>query len=179
MKVFALSLLSLCLLLSPAFGQQKAHGEQNPLVHGKLMYVGRMPENIDTWVVYDLKAWGKYTPTRNPEGVDLTMKAHAPETRTRYVMRNGVPQPQKVPERHGHKRVLFTVDVTDWVTGRLVWQAEILDRKPKNNRQTAPSDDVEINVRGLPTEQIAQAIVRELHAYVDHLASQHQSHQGA
>ncbi len=176
MKVFAYSLLSLCLLVNPAFGQQNTKGEQNPLVHGKLMYVGRMPENIDTWIVYALKAWGKYTPTRESEGVDLTMKATAPERRTRYVMRNGIPQPSKVPEKRDHKPVLFSVDVNDWVTGRLVWQADILDRKPKNNPSTKPGADVEIDARGLSTEQIAQAIIRALRSYVDHLASQHEVH---
>jgi len=176
MKVFTYSLLSLCLLANPLLGQQKAKGKENPLVDGKLMYVGRMPENIDSWIVTDLKAWGKYTPTRDPEGVDLTMKASAPETRTRYVMRNGIPQPSKVPEKRDHKPVIFTVDVTDWVTGRLVWQADILDRKPKNGRPMKQGADIEIDARGLSTEQIAQAIIRALRSYVDHLPSQHEVH---
>lgn len=176
MKVFIYSLLSLCLLVSPVLGQQKTKEKPNPLVHGKLMYVGRMPENIDSWVVYDLKAWGKYTPTRNPEGVDLTMKAYAPKTRTRYIMRNGVPQPSRVPERGSHKRIMFTIDVADWVTNRLVWQANILDRKPKHDRPGKLGEEIDIDVRGLSTEQIAQSIVRALHSYVDYLASQHASH---
>lgn len=179
MKAYAFSLLSLCLLASPLLGQQKTKEKQNPLVDGKLMYVGRMPENIDTWIVYDLKAWGKYTPTRNAEGVDLTMKARAPETRTRYVMRNGIPQPSQVPAKRNHKRIIFSIDVTDWVTGRLVWQAEILDRKPKNNHSAKQGAETDIYARGLSTEQIAQAIIRALHSYVDHLASQHEAHSGS
>lgn len=176
MKAFAYCLLSLCLLANPLWGQQKTAGKQNPLVDGKLMYVGRMPENIDNWIVYDLKAWGKYTATRDPEGVDLTMKAYAPRTRTRFVMRNGIPQPSRVPEKRNHKPVLFTVNVTDWVTGRLVWQADILDRKPKNNRPTKHGEEVEIDARGLSAEQVAQAIIRSLRSYVDHLGSQHETH---
>lgn len=176
MKLFAYSLLSLCLLVSPAFGQQKTKEKQSPLVHGKLMYVGRMPENIDSWVVYDLKAWGKYTPTRNPEGVDLTMKAYAPRTRTRYVMRNGVPQPSKVPEEHNHKRIIFRIDVADWVTGRLVWQANILDHKPKHDSPTKSGEEVDIDARGLSGEQIAQSITRALRSYVNSLSSHHSGH---
>lgn len=176
MKVFAYSLLSLCLLASPALGQQKTKAKPNPLVHGKLMYVGKMPENIDSWIVYDLKAWGKYTPTRDPEGVDMTMKAYAPRTRTTYEMRNGVPQPRKVPEQNHHKRVMFTIDVADWVTRRLVWQANIVDRKPKHDRPAKPGEEVDIDVRGLSTEQIAQSIVNALRSYENYLASHHAGH---
>lgn len=179
MKVFAYSLLSLCLLASPLFGQQKNKEKQNALIDGKLMYVGHMPERVDSWIVYDLKAWGKYTPTRDPEGVDLVMKAYEPPTRTKYEMRNGIPQPRKIPKMRDHKPILFTVAVTDWVTGRLVWQTDILDRKPKNNRSAPPSSDEAIGARGLSSEQLAQTIVRALRSYVDHLGSQHDTHQGS
>jgi hypothetical protein len=172
MKGVLYSLLSLCLFVAPALGQQKTEGKQDPLIDGKLMYVGPMPQNLDGWIVHDLSAWGKYKPTREIEGVDLVMKAYEPERRTRYKMRNGVPQPSKNPERRNHKSVMFSISVADWVTGRRVWQAEVLDRKLKRNEFATPSEDAVIPARGLSTQQLAQAITRELRRYVDHLSSQ-------
>ncbi len=172
MKPVLCSLFSLCLLVAPVFGQQKAQGKENPLVDGKLMYVGKMPESIDNWIIYDLKTWGKYKPTQEIEGVDLVMRAFEPERRTRFEMRNGIPQPSRRPEGRGNKSVMFTISVTDWVTGRLVWQAEVVDKKPKRNKDVTPSRDAEIRVRGLSTQQVAQAITRDLRRYVDHLSSQ-------
>jgi len=171
MKVVLYSLLSLCLLAAPVWGQQKAEGKQNPLVDGKLMYVGHMPDHIDSWVIQDLRAWGKYKPTREIEGVDLVMKAYKPETKIHYEMRGGIPQPRRVPKYRKHEHILFSIGVNDWVTGRLVWQAEVLNRKPKRKDHHAASEDAEIRARGLSTEQIAQAITRELRRYVDHLAA--------
>lgn len=176
MKVLLYGLLSVCMLVSPVFGQQKTKEKQNPLVDGKLMYVGHMPERVDTWIVYDLKAWGKYKPTRDPEGVDLVMKAYAPERRTEYRMRNGVPQPRRVPQDREHKDVIFSIDVSDWVTGRLVWQADILDRKPKSDRPATSGEETKIRARGLSSEQLAQTIVNALRSYVDQLAKQQGSH---
>jgi hypothetical protein len=176
MKVVLYCLLSLCLLASPAFGQQKPSGKQNPLVDGKLMYVGSMPQNLDGWIVHDLAAWGKYKPTREIEGVDLVMKAYQPETRVHYEMHRGIPQPKEVQKKGDRKSIMFSISVTDWVTGRLVWQAEILNRKPKRNGVMAASEDAEIRARGLSTQQLAQAITRELRRYVDHLGVQPGSH---
>lgn len=171
MKVALYSLLSLCLLSAPVWGQQKAGGKQNPLVDGKLMYVGHMPDNIDAWVIHDLKVWGKYKPTREIEGVALVMKAYEPERKTQYEMRRGIPQPRSVPKDRRHEHIMFSIGVNDWVTGRLVWQAEVVNRKPKRKDFPPPSEDAEIRARGLNTEQIAQAITRELRRYVDHLAA--------
>lgn len=176
MKVFLYGLLSLCMLASPAFGQQKTKGKQSPLVHGKLMYVGHMPGRIDTWIVYDLKAWGKYTPTRDPEGVDLVMKAYAPARRTEYRMHNGLPQPRKVPENREKKDVMFTIEVSDWVTNRLVWKADIIDRKPKGNQSSKPGEEVKIRARGLSSEQLAQTVVNALRSYEEQLAAHGASH---
>jgi len=172
MKAALYSLLSLCLFAAPVMGQQKGQGKKDPLVDGKLMYVGRMPENIDAWIVHDLGAWGRYKPTRQIEGVDLVMKAYKPETRTQYKMRRGIPQPREVRKDRNRKRVMFSIVVTDWVTGSEVWQADVVDRKPKSNQLPALSEDTEIRARGLSTQQIAQAITRELRRYVDHLVSQ-------
>jgi len=176
MKSVFYSLLSLCLLTAPVFGQQKPASEQNPLTDGKLMYVGSMPQNLDAWIVHDLQSWGKYKPTRDPEGVDLVMKAYKPETKTEYRLRQGIPQPKEVKKKGERKHVMFSISVTDWVTGSLVWRADVLDRKPKRNQIAAPSEDAEISARGLSTQQLAQDIIRELRRYADHLASQPDVH---
>ena len=172
MKVVLYSLLSVCLLAALVMGQHKTQEEKSPLVVGKLMYVGKMPENLDAWIVHDLSSWGKYKPAREIEGVDLVMKAYEPETRTQYEMRRGIPHPKEVPKDRNRKHVRFSIVVTDWVTGLQVWQADILDRKPKRNAESAPDENAEIGAKGLSTQQIAQAIIRDLRRYADHLAAQ-------
>lgn len=176
MKAVLCSLFALCLLAAPVLGQQNAEGKQNPLIEGKLMYVGAMPGHIDGWIVHDLSAWGKYKPTREIEGVDLVMKAYQPEKRIRYEMHQGIPQPREVRKKRDHAPVMFSIGVTDWVTGRLVWQAEVVYRKPKQNEVMRPSEDVEIRGRGLSSQRLAETIVRELRRYVDHLGSQPEVH---
>jgi hypothetical protein len=176
MKVAFYSLLSLCLLLAPVMGQQKSQGSRSPLIEGKLMYIGKMPQNLDAWIVNDLSAWGRYKPTRQIEGVDLAMKAYEPETEVQYKMRKGIPQPKEVRKDQKRKHVMFSIIVDDWVTGYPVWQADITDRKPDRDENMAPSEDTEIKARGLSSQQIAQAITRELRRYVDHLGSQPGAH---
>ncbi|TAM84470.1 MAG: hypothetical protein EPN47_01545 [Acidobacteria bacterium] len=176
MKLARYGLVFLCLLSSPMMGQQNNQGTQNPLVDGKLIYVGKMPENLDAWVVNDLSVWGKYKPTRQIEGVDLVMKAYQPETKVQYKLRKGIPQPKEVPKDRDRKNVRFSIIVDDWVTGQQVWQADIVDQKQKRAENIAPSTDVKINARGLSSQQIAQAITRELRRYVDHLSSQQGVH---
>ncbi len=172
MKAFLYSLVSLCLLAAPTWGQQKPEEKQNPLIGGKLMYVGRMPENLDAWIIQELSAWGKYKPTQQIEGVDLVMKAYEPETKVQYKMRHGIPQPKEVRKDRERKHVMFSIVVTGWVTNSQIWQADVVDRKPKSDETDAPSKDAEIPAKGLSSQQIAQAIVRELRRYVDHLSSQ-------
>lgn len=176
MNVVLYSLLSVCMFAAPVMGQQRSQEKKNPLVDGKLMYVGKMPENLDAWIVNDLSSWGRYKPTREVEGVDLVMKAYEPETRTEYKMRRGIPQPKEVRKDRDRKHVRFSIVVSDWVSGHQVWQADIMNRKPKRNAEAAPDEDVEIDANGLSTQQIAQAIIQELRRYVDHMASQPGTH---
>lgn len=168
MKVILCSLLSVYLFAAPVMGQQKSQGTQKPLVDGKLMYVGKMPQNLDAWIVHDLSAWGKYKPTRQIEGVDLVMKAYEPETKTQYEMRRGIPHPREVRKDRDRRHVMFSIVVTDWVTSRQVWQADIVNRKPNRNQAPALSEETEIRARGLSSQQLAQAVIRELRRYVDH-----------
>jgi hypothetical protein len=176
MRVVLYSLLSLCLLAAPVMGQQKSQERQNPLVDGKLMYVAPMPQNLDAWIVNGLSTWGKYKPTRQIEGVDLVMKAYEPEKKIQYKMRRGIPQPKEVHKDRDRKHVMFSIIVDDWVTGRQAWKADVLNRKPKRNEDMAPSEDAIISARGLSSQQLAQAIMRELRRYVDHLGSQSSAH---
>lgn len=176
MKLARYYLLSLCLLSAPLAGQQTNQRTQNPLVDGKLMYVGKMPENLDGWIVNDLSAWGKYKPTRQIEGVDLVMKAYEPETEVQYKLRRGIPQPKEVPKDRRQKHVMFSIIVDDWVTGHQVWKADIIKQKPKREDSSPPGTEVAISAGGLSSQQVAQAITRELRRYVDHLSSQKGPH---
>lgn len=177
MKVVRYYLLSLCLLSIPVMGQQKNQGKQNTLVDGKLMYVGKMPDNLDGWIIDQLSAWGKYKPTRQVEGVDLVMKAYEPETEVQYKLRRGIPQPKKeVRKDRDRKHVMLSIILDDWVTGQQVWKADIMDQKPKRNENNPPGPDAEINAGGLSSQQVAQAVTRELRRYVDDLSSQSGAH---
>lgn len=170
MRALVSCALALLFLVPSAFGKTPTQKE-NPLVDGKLMYVGRMPKNIDSWIVVDLRVWGKYKPTRDPEGVDLVMEAREPKRKTEFRMRNGIPQPRQVERRRGH--ILFTVVVGDWVTRKPVWHADILNRKPKKgHRQTTTGSHSEIYAKGFSPQELAEEIVRTLRSYVDHLAAE-------
>ncbi len=170
MKAFASCALALFFLATPAIGQGLAQ-ERNPLIDGKLMYVGWMPDNLDSWIVVDLRAWGKYKPTRDAEGVDLVMEAQKPERRTEFQMRHGIPQPKQVERRRG--RIMFSIVVANWVTRKTVWQADILDKKPQKGRREATTGSrSEIYAKGFSTQELAEEILRTLRSYVDHLSSE-------
>ncbi|MCL5005850.1 MAG: hypothetical protein M1404_04895 [Acidobacteria bacterium] len=174
MKTIVYSVITLFLLVPPALGQQQpTRNVPNPLIDGKLMYVGRMPENLDSWIVVDLRSWGKYKPTRDPEGVDLVMEAEEPERSVEYEMRQGVPQPRRVERRREDRGVMFRIVVADWVTRRPVWQADILDKKPKKgHREITKGTHSEIYARGLSNQELAEEILRTLRSYVDYLSSE-------
>lgn len=83
------------LRISCAAGPQAPAKRPNPLVAGKLVAVEPMPGNLDKWILDDLRVWGKYKLTGDPEGASLVMEAHAPEKRPEYEVRGGIPQPRK------------------------------------------------------------------------------------
>src|SRR5215471_5245332 len=74
--------------------QQAPSPMSNRLVTGKLIYVAPMPNGLDKWLQQDLKDWGRYRITSNPEGVDLQIQAEVPEKQPRYKERHGVPMPK-------------------------------------------------------------------------------------
>ncbi len=85
--------LLVALSLLRAAAQQTAPGS-NRLVSGKLIYVAPMPGNLDRWIMDDLRIWGKYRATTNPEGVDVVIDAIVPERSPGIVVRGGIPQPR-------------------------------------------------------------------------------------
>lgn len=136
----------------------------NRLTSGKIIYIAPMPDNLDQWITQDIKAWGKYHVTVNPEGADLEMRAHVPEKDPRFRMRNGVPIPAKEPKGPAAP----SIDVVDWVTSKIVWSADILNRKPKRDEaEPAPAAHVQIFARGLAPDQLGMKIARAFRAYVE------------
>jgi hypothetical protein len=136
------------------------------LVTGKLVYVDSMPDNLDRWIMDDLRGWGKYKVTANPEGVDLVFRAEVPEESQRYTLRRGVPQPKREKERAER-----AIEVVDWVTTKVLWKAVILDKKPKSGEAEPPDGpQTTIFARGLKPDEIATKLMGRLRRYVEQLA---------
>lgn len=149
----------------------KAPGRPQPnrLVTGKLIYVAPMPDNLDRWLMDDLRIWGKYRVTANPEGVDLEIRANVPQKEPRYVLRQGVPHPKKEPK---DKPGETSIDVVDWVSGQRLWTAALADKKPDRNQpQPAPGPSIEVSARGFTPDQLALKLTVELRRYVEQLAN--------
>src|SRR5437867_6938192 len=148
-----------------AAGQQTEPKRPNKLVTAKLICVTSMEDNLDQWILDDLRAWGKYRVTGDPEGADLVMRAYKPEKEPRYrVGREGIPQPK------GERRELpaLSVTVVDWVTNERLWEAEILNKKPKSrDAEASPGPETQIYARGLKPDQLAQKLTRKLRDYVE------------
>src|SRR6266542_6242127 len=86
---------------NPAGGQAKV---ANRLVTAKLIAITSMPDSLDRWLVDDLRAWGRYKVTIDPEGADLVIRSYDPEKDPEYRMRRGIPQPKR--EKHQPPPVL-------------------------------------------------------------------------
>ncbi len=151
-----------------------ATNQPNKLITGKLVYVGPMPHGLGAWLIQDLKDWGKYTPTQEQEGADLVLESHWPRRRLEFVMRQGIPVPRREKRRKRKKEpIIATITVSDWVTGARLWRADLLDEKPKHRaREVSPGAETKIRMRGMSSSQLAETIVRRLHAYVTQLERQ-------
>jgi hypothetical protein len=167
-------------LVTPAWAQEAVTKRPSELIVGKLIYVAPMPNGLDTWIQDFIRRWGMYKVTSNPEGVDLVIRAYRPDKAQEFEMRNGIPQPKGAGEdrrwplpgkKKGKKELpAATVMVIDWVTNQPIWQADILDRKPKKNRAEPPAGpQTEIYARGLTSDQLAQRLVSRLRDYVSEL----------
>ncbi len=158
--------LILILATAPAAGQQPSPKKPSKLVAGKLVYVAPMPGNLDRWILDDLRVWGKYKPTGDPEGVDLVIRADAPEKPAQYKTREGIPQRRR--DRPGPPAV--SISVLDWVTSETLWHADLLDRKPKKDEADPPAGPhTHIFAHGLTTDQIGEKLTAKLREYVNEL----------
>jgi hypothetical protein len=171
------TLAGLCLiLLTFSIPAQEASSEQKPnrLVTGKLVYVAPMPDGVDSWIQDNLRRWGKYTITANPEGVDLLIEGKVPEQETKLESHGGVAQPKgtgkrvPLPHRKQAQLPLLSITVVDWITGQKVWQADIINQRPKKDEpsSSSPGPQTEIRGRGLTADQIGTKVVAKLREYV-------------
>ncbi len=125
--------------------QQSPARKPNELVAGKLIYVASMPDGLDQWISDDLRHWGKYKITSNSEGVDLVIQATNPDQELKLETRGGTAQPKGADRPHlPHKSkndepLPTSISVISWVTSQPVWQADILNRKPKKDEADAPA----------------------------------------
>lgn len=146
---------------------QNAEAPANRLVTGKLIYVSPMPEQLNEWIQDDLRQWGRYRVTSDPEGVDLEIHAVVPERETKYKERHGVPLPKASPK---DKPKESAIDVVDWTTGGRLWRAELADKKADQSAAPqAPGPVDEINAHGMPPDQLALKFTTELRRYVEQL----------
>jgi hypothetical protein len=136
------------------------------LITAKLVAVTSMPNGLDRWLIEDLRAWGKYRVTIDPEGVDLLIRGYNPEKEPQFKMRRNIPQPKR--EKHEPPPVLSIV-VIDWISDEALWQAEIRNKKPKEGEDTPAGPLTQINARGLKPQQLADELTSRLRRYVSGL----------
>jgi hypothetical protein len=160
-----------------AQGQRTPAQKPNELVVGKLIYVDSMPAGLDQWIVDFLRRWGKYKITSNPEGVDLVIEAVNPGQDLRLETRAGTAQPKGSDRPHlpiskgkRNESLPSSISVIGWVSGQPVWQADILDRKPKKDDADLPAGpQTKIFARALTSDQIADKVVAKLKEYEEGL----------
>jgi len=172
---------SVCLLVLAACAMAQAQSapaqKPNQLVVGKLIYVDSMPDGLDQWIVDFLRRWGKYKITSNTEGVDLIIEPVNPGQDLRLETRAGTAQPKGADRPHlpisrgKHNEPLpSSISVIGWVSGQPVWQADIVDRKPKKDEaDLPPGPQTKIFARALTSDQIAQKVVGMLKEYEESL----------
>jgi hypothetical protein len=172
MRVFLIALLA----ATAGYGQQAntpaaaAQGQvatrRERLLTAKLVAVPAMPNGLDRWLIEELRNWGKYKVTVDPEGVDLEIRSYDPEKEPQFRIRRGIPQPKR--EKHEPPPVL-SVSVIDWVSNEALWQADLLNKKPKEGEDTPAGPQTQISARGLKPQQLAQELISRLRQYVSEL----------
>jgi hypothetical protein len=138
----------------------------NRLLTAKLVAVVSMPEGMDRWLIEDLRHWGRYRVTADPEGADLVVRGYNPQKEPQFKLHRGIPQPKR--EKHEPPPVL-SVSVIDWVNNEAVWQADILNRKPKQGDDGPAGPQTQINARGLKPQELARELTARLQQYVAEL----------
>jgi len=159
-------------IYATARGQQAASEKPNALVVGKLIYVESMQDGLDQWIIDFLRRWGKYKVTTNPEGVDLVIQAVNPEKDLRLETRGGTAEPKgsdrpHLPISKKHTELGTTsISVVSWVSNQTVWQADILNRKPKKDEADVPAGpQTKIFARDMTSDQVAAKLVGKLKEY--------------
>ncbi len=147
--------------------QAKASSEAvHRLVSAKLIGVTPMPDNLDKWIIEQLRAWGKYRVTGDPEGADMVMSARSEDKTPQYKTKRGAVRPKKEKE---HPPVL-AVTVEDWVTKDALWHAEILNEKPGSPPEGSfDGPEITLAARGLSADQLGAQLVRKFREYVTRL----------
>ncbi|MGH9452017.1 MAG: hypothetical protein ACRD11_16015 [Terriglobia bacterium] len=144
---------------SPAAGARR-------LVTAKSIYVKPMPDNLDQWIIQDLRAWGKYQVSANSEGVDLVLSARTPENSGLSTPRGVGPRirrPRKAPS-------ISSLTIVNWVTGARLWQVDILNNGPKKGQPPPPSGPrTQIDARHMKPDELAERCTDLLRRYVDAL----------
>jgi hypothetical protein len=130
-----------------------------------------MPAGLKDWIVDDLRPWGKYQITGDPEGVDLVLKSYTPEKEIQWENRDGVPVPKGEGRRKKREDLpAVSFSVVDWVRNEVVWQADVLDRKQKKDEPDPPAGPhTEIFARDMSPDQIAHHVATQLREYVTKL----------
>lgn len=140
--------------------------EANRLTTAKVIYVEPMPGGLDQWFIQDLRAWGKYRIAGSEEGVDLVVKAEKPQPRfTRHRTPPALHRKRKEPP-------ILSVEVVDWVTGGLLWQADVLNAGEKKDQAPSTGPETEVDARHMKPDEIAERATNLLRRYVDGLESQ-------
>ncbi len=168
--IAGLSLAGLCLnVRSQEDPSRQAHTlpvAVNRLISAKLIAVTPMPDDLDKWIIENLRAWGKYRVTGDPEGVDLVMSASSEDKSPEYKTKRGVVRPKKEKK---HPPVL-AVTVEDWASKGTLWQAELLNEKPgAAESDSSAGPDIILAARGLSTEQLGAQLARKFREYVSGL----------
>ncbi|MGH9451961.1 MAG: hypothetical protein ACRD11_15735 [Terriglobia bacterium] len=144
---------------SPAAGARR-------LVTAKSIYVKPMPDNLDQWIIQDLRAWGKYQVSANSEGVDLVLSARTPED-------NGLSTPRGVGPRIRRPRKppsIFSLAIVNWVTGARLWQVDILNKGPKKGQPPPPPGPrTQVDARHMKPDELAERCTDLLRRYVEAL----------
>jgi hypothetical protein len=141
----------------------------NRLLTGKLLYLdpGDRRTPLQNWLADNLRAWGRYKQTSSPEGVDLVVQVEKTNSEPQLkANREGVPQPKN--ERKGPAGGVAAIVVTDWVTGEVLWRADLLNRKG-NNDEPKLGPETEIYAKGLGYDEVAAIAIRRLRKYVSQL----------
>ncbi|HEV2419275.1 MAG TPA: hypothetical protein VGX94_15875 [Terriglobia bacterium] len=139
--------------------------EANRLTTAKIVYVEPMPGQLDQWFIQDLRAWGKYQIAGSEQGVDLVMRAQKPERKIHFTPHETPP----VLHRQHKEPPILSVAVVDWVTGGLLWKADVLNISPKKNSTPGSGSEIEIDARHMKPDEIAQRCIDSLRRYVESL----------